>query len=57
MYTIEQVLQLARLALEHTATTDSHENAANEEAARYALDVYLEAMELANKQIEKVLNK
>lgn len=57
MYTIEQVLQLARLALEHTATTENHENAANEEAARYALDVYLEAMELANKQIEKVLNK
>ena len=57
MYTIEQVLQLARLALEHTATTDSHENAANEEAAMYALDVYLEAIELANKQIEKVLNK
>ena len=57
MYTIEQVLQLARLALEHTATTENHENAANEEAARYALDVYLEAMEFANKQIEKVLNK
>ena len=56
MYTIEQVLKLARLALEHTATTDSHENAANEEAARYALDVYLEAIE-QKKQIQKVFNK
>lgn len=44
MSTIE-VLKLARLALEHTATHDEHENYPTEEAAMYALDVLIEEME------------
>jgi hypothetical protein len=44
MTTIE-VLKLARLALEHTATHDEHENYPMEELAMYALDVLLEQLE------------
>jgi len=43
--TIIEVLKLARLALEHTATHDEHKNYPTEEAAMYAIDVLLEQLE------------